>query len=407
MIFRFSLLYAVLIFLPVDSYLQNPSEYDLSMFAMKDSIVLSSPDGGNLYGHISIFGDEIRLLTRKNIIKYDMSGNIKSNVGLAELNSSIDTLQPKILSRQKSMIFLDYNNNQLTRIGEDGTLLLGLRPRKGKIKYRFRRGYTSYNFFDFDEENNYAIVRLSPYRWKPFKSKKKFFKEGTKYYQTKGLIGIFNNTGRLIRTIDEYNNIYRKQKFIPYIDQIYSCYDSEGKIVYIGQMAVPEIRAYNILTGKLVNTMNTEKSGVVQTLKTIDNRDDFHNKNTEYVIISNTYNNLYYHNESKSIIRIYKPAIEDTTSIDTKYEALKKEYEEKKIKACPPPSKQAMARQKLGMERPCFLQVLNTSSDNCLIFEQDLGLKYPTIIGHKGNDFYILGSRTDNKKFIIYIYTLK
>lgn len=214
-------------------------------------------------------------------------------------------------------------------------------------------------------------------------------------YNTEGLIGVFTYEGKLINVIGKFDEVYRKNKFLIYLNSIYSYYDPKTQTIFIGQEGSEQISTYD-LSGKHLKTFGVGNS--TDYLPTISSKEEFqtivyHNK-----LITNNYKYLFYDNKNNLTYRIYAKAIEDNTEPEKGYDklAVLLEMKKNKIPGCPRPSKQEMQQKELLEKKPHYLQIYDNTKNNVLIAE--IQVQYPFKILKAEQNFIWVHSGFDYEK---------
>ncbi|MCF8248102.1 MAG: hypothetical protein K9J37_23110 [Saprospiraceae bacterium] len=242
------------------------------------------------------------------------------------------------------------------------------------------------------------FLRIAP----TFNPKQGFEKYSNTRYSINGLIGEFNEKGKLIKVHGIYDDVYKFNKYLSFRDGCLMDRYSDSIIIYSTQLS-DQVHRKNILTGEEQsfglkgNFINKN----IEDVPLITSEADFLLKKYSTMIESPFYWSI--NVTDKYILRTYTIATKDTVSIDSEETKLRLKFLNGDIKGCLLPSKTEQ-KQRVNMlaNKQFYIQVYDKNTF-ALLYDDKLNVSFPLLLSSKDDNFYFakLDSKT-NKQCYIY-----
>lgn len=281
--------------------------------------------------------------------------------------------------QQTGFIIFNDNGGHLYYFSKEGKRLKRWRYIDTRLKRNTYEIYpSSVDVFEtgyYDDSSKKILLHVIPSFDKAIDNNFEYdLAELAKVYSTPGLIGVFNDKGKLENVIGEFDDVYRDNQYLLYLNGIYTFFEPQSKHLYIVQEASPLISVYD-LQGRKINTIGA--GTIREKLPTITSRDQSVLQSLHFRIITNNYKYVFHDSESNLTYRVYAPAAQDTTKPEVGYDklAILAQMKRDKVGGCPRPSTQEIRQQELLDNKPHFLQVFDGNRDNKLIAE--VPISYP------------------------------
>lgn len=207
-------------------------------------------------------------------------------------------------------------------------------------------------------ENNNYLLPISK-RYKGF-DKMQSEKELKRYYGRQGLIGVFDDRGKLIKKVGQYDSIYQ-DRLLKHSDKYYFTLIDKSKII-LSQHLSHNLQVIDLETDSLVNLnfkgKHIEKDrGQIPTVES-ENYEDYNS----YIIESFHYGSIRTFNKNRMIYRYYQKSYKDTTTNKN----LNLPEENKKENLCVPPSQRELNQKQIIKNKELYFQLIDIDKEKVL-----------------------------------------
>jgi hypothetical protein len=192
-------------------------------------------------------------------------------------------------------------------------------------------------------------------------------KELKKYYGRKGLIGVFDDRGKLTKKVGHYDAIYQ-DRLLEHLHQYFFTLVGKNKIV-LSQRLSHDLHVIDLDTKSSINLnfkgKHIEKDQDQLPTFESNSREDYNS----YIIESFYYGSIQTWNDKGLIYRYYQKSDNDTTATINLYLPEESKEESKKSKnknRCVPPSEREINQEKIISNKEVYFQVVDIEKNEVL-----------------------------------------